>query len=99
MTLRDVPVGSIVTDKKTRFNNKPIEWLVADHEKYSGTVLLSKDILCCRSFDEPKKSYKNADRSAYSAEFGVRPACVIFGSVPVKRRKNGGYKFYWKGVR
>lgn len=67
MTLKELPVGSIVTDKKTRFNNKPIEWLVADHEKYSGTVLLSKDILCCRPFDKPKKSYEDADRRKYGS--------------------------------
>ena len=68
MTLRDVPVGSIVTDKKTRFNNKPIEWLVADHEKYhDGTVLLSKDILCCRPFDEPKEYYWNKYQKIYGS--------------------------------
>ena len=34
MILKDLPIGSIVTDKKTKFNGKPIEWFVADHEKY-----------------------------------------------------------------
>lgn len=67
MTLGELSVRSIVTDKKTRFNNKPIEWLVADHEKYSGTVLLSKDILCCRPFDVPKETYEDRYRRAYGS--------------------------------
>lgn len=68
MTLKDLPVSSIVTDKKTRFNNKPIKWLVADHTMYAdGTVLLSKDILCCRPFDNPKESYKDAGRREYGS--------------------------------
>ena len=63
MILKDLPIGTIVTDKKTKFNGKSIEWLVVDHEKYQdGTVLLSKDILCCKPFDTPKelsdKEYK-----------------------------------------
>ena len=68
MTLKDLPVGSIVADKKTRFNGKPIEWLVTDHEKYpDGTVLLSKDILCCRPFDEPKEYYWNKYQKIYGS--------------------------------
>lgn len=68
MTLIDLPVGSIVTDKKTKFNNKPIEWIVTDHEKYSdGTVLLSKDILCCRPFDEPKEYYEDEYQKKYGS--------------------------------
>ena len=68
MTLKDLPVGSIVADKKTRFNGKPIEWLVADHEKYpDGTVLLSKDILCCRPFDEPKEYYEDEYQKKYGS--------------------------------
>lgn len=68
MTLKDLPVSSIVTDKKTRFNNKPIEWLVADHEKYpGGTVMLSKDILCCRPFDKPKECYEDEYRKKYGS--------------------------------
>ena len=68
MTLKDLPVGSIVADKKTRFNGKPIEWLVTDHEKYpDGTVLLSKDILCCRPFDEPKEYYEDEYRKKYGS--------------------------------
>ena len=60
MILKDLPIGSIVTDKKTKFNGKPIEWFIADHEKYQdGTVLFSKDIICCKPFDDPKiSSYK-----------------------------------------
>ena len=60
MILKDLPIGTIVTDKKTKFNGKPIEWIVIDHEKYQGgTVLFSKDILCCKPFDNPKElSYK-----------------------------------------
>ena len=68
MTLKELSIGSIVTDKKTRFNNKPIKWLVADHTMYAdGTVLLSKDILCCRPFDNPKESYKDAGRREYGS--------------------------------
>ena len=68
MTLGNLPIGSIVTDKKTKFNRKPIEWLVADHEKYTdGTVLLSKDILCCRPFDEPKEYYWNKYQKIYGS--------------------------------
>ena len=68
MTLKELPVGSIITDKKTRFNSKPIKWLVADHEKYpDGTVLLSKDILCCRPFDEPKECYWNKHQKMYGS--------------------------------
>lgn len=66
MTLKDLPVGSIVADKKTRFNGKPIEWLVADHN-CSNITLLSKDILCCRPFDNPKESYKNLDCREYGS--------------------------------
>lgn len=68
MTLKELPVGSIITDKRTRFNNKPIKWLVADHEKYpDGTVLLSKDILCCRPFDEPKEYYEDEYQKKYGS--------------------------------
>lgn len=68
MTLGELPVGSIITDKRTRFNNKPIEWLVADHTMYAdGTVLLSKDILCCRPFDEPKEYYWNKYQKIYGS--------------------------------
>ena len=68
MTLKELSIGSIVTDKKTKFNNKPIEWIVTDHEKYQGgAVLLSKDILCCRPFDNPKESYKDAGRREYGS--------------------------------
>jgi len=68
MRLKDLPVGSIITDKKTRFNNKPIDWLVADHEKYpDGTVLLSKDILCCRPFDSPKECDEDEYRKKYGS--------------------------------
>ena len=68
MTLKDLPVGSIVADKKTRFSGKPIEWLVTDHEKYPDrTVLLSKDILCCRPFDEPKEYYWNKYQKIYGS--------------------------------
>ena len=67
MTLENLPIGSIVTDKKTKFNGKPIEWLVADHTKYEGTVLLSRDILCSRPFDEPKGYYKNKYRKTYGS--------------------------------
>ena len=68
MTLGDLPIGSIVTDKKTKFNRRPIEWLVTDHEKYpDGTVLLSKDILCRRPFDEPKEYYEDEYRKKYGS--------------------------------
>ena len=68
MTLGNLPIGSTVTDKKTKFSGKPIEWLVADHEKYhDGTVLLSKDILCCRPFDEPKECYVDEYRKKYGS--------------------------------
>lgn len=68
MTLKELSIGSIVTDKKTKFNNKPIKWIVADHEKYpDGTVLLSKDILCCRPFDEPKEYYWNKYQKKYGS--------------------------------
>ena len=56
MILKDLPISTIVTDKKTKFNGKSIEWLVVDHEKYQdGTVLLSKDILCCKPFNDLKE--------------------------------------------
>lgn len=67
MTLGDLPIGSIVTDKKTKFNGKPIEWLVADHTKYEVTVLLSRGILCCRPFDNPKESYKDMNCREYGS--------------------------------
>ena len=63
MILKDLSIGTIVIDKKTKFNGKPIEWIVTDHEKYQdGTVLFSKDIICCKPFDDSKelgyKEYK-----------------------------------------
>ena len=68
MTLKELSIGSIVTDKKTKFNNKPIEWIVTDHEKYQGgAVLLSKDILCCRPFDEPKEYYEDEYQKKYGS--------------------------------
>lgn len=68
MILGELPVGSIITDKKTKFNGKPIKWLVADHEKYpDGTVLLSKDILCCRLFDAHKENYEDRYRREYGS--------------------------------
>lgn len=68
MTLGNLPIGTEIIDKKTKFNDRPIKWLVADHEKYQdGTVLLSKDILCCRPFDEPKESYKDMNCREYGS--------------------------------
>lgn len=66
MTLGDLPIASIVIDKKTKFNGKPIEWLVADHN-CSNTTLLSKNILCCRPFDNPKESYKDMNCREYGS--------------------------------
>lgn len=34
--------------------------------------------------------------NAYNGSGGVRPACVVSSSAPVKKRKSGGYKFDWK---
>lgn len=59
MTLGDLQVGSVITDKKTKFNGKPIERLVADRRDYilasgvktQATILLSRDILTCRAFN------------------------------------------------
>lgn len=59
MTLGDLQVGSVITDKKTKFNGKTIEWLVADRRDYilasgvktQATLLLSEDILTCRPFN------------------------------------------------
>lgn len=68
MTLGNLPIGTEIIDKKTKFNDRPIKWLVADHEKYhDGTVLLSKDILCCRPFDEPKEYYEDEYRKKYGS--------------------------------
>ena len=68
MILKELPIGEKIVDKKTKFNGKPIEWLVADHEKYpDGTVLLSEDILCCRPFDEPKEYYWNKYQKIYGS--------------------------------
>lgn len=68
VTLKELPVGSIITDKRTRFNNNPIKWLVADHTMYAdGTVLLSKDILCCRPFDKAKEYYEDEYRRRFGS--------------------------------
>ena len=68
MTLKELPVGSIITDKRTCFNSKPIKWLVADHTKYAdGTVLFSKDILCCRPFDKAKEYYEDEGRRRFGS--------------------------------
>lgn len=56
MILKDLPIDTVVIDKKTKFNGKPIEWFVTDHEQYQdGTVLFSKDIICCKPFDDSKE--------------------------------------------
>lgn len=211
MILGELPVGSIITDKKTKFNGKPIKWLVADHGEYllssgvrtQATLLLSRDIIACRSFNNKPytgtaNQWKNSEirewlnyifrtyvsmellghiwstrlltdnretddtffllsyeeagfgkqenalalfkkdslyriaevcpglkwswwlrspkagnsyiarivyadgshgsRSVDNDIFGVRPAFIISDSIPVKKKKNGGYKFYWKEV-
>ena len=68
MTLGNLLIGSIVTDKKTKFNGKPIEWLVADHNYGENrTILLSKDILCCRPFDDSKEFYVDVYRREYGS--------------------------------
>ena len=68
MILKVLPIGEKIVDKKTKFNGKPIEWIVTDHEKYQGgAVLLSKDILCCRPFDEPKEYYWNKYQKIYGS--------------------------------
>ena len=33
---------------------------------------------------------------AYYGNYGVRPACVISSSAPVKISKSGGYRFDWE---
>jgi hypothetical protein len=59
MILKDSAISTIVTDKKTKFNGKSIEWIAVGHEKYQdGTVLFSKDILCCKPFGNLKKLTK-----------------------------------------
>lgn len=208
MTLGDLTIGSIITDKKTKFNGKVVEWLVAHHGEFllssgvstQATLLLSRDILTCRPFsDKPPANnweyseirdwlnndfydyvsinllehiwsirlstddqktvdtffllscdevglgkqentlalFKNnslhrvaeacpglswlwwlrsqgagdshsvcsvyangslTNTSAYDGGLGVRPAFIISDSIPVKKRKNGSYKFYWKEV-
>ena len=68
MTLGNLLIGSIVTDKKTKFNGKPRELLVADHNYGENrTILLSKDILCCRPFDNSKEFYVDVYRREYGS--------------------------------
>lgn len=211
MILGELLVGSIITNKKTKINGKPIIWLVADHGEYlldsgvrtQATLLLSRDIIACRSFNNgpyigAANQWKNSEirdwlnhdfcdyvsielldhiwpirlltddwmtddtffllsseeagfekqenalalfkkdsryrvaeaclwlkwswwlRSPYagsssdvhfvydtgslgraSASYGytgVRPAFIISDFIPVKKRENGGYEFYWKEV-
>lgn len=74
MILGDLPVGSIITDKKTKFNNRPIKWLIADHGEYllssgvrtQATLLLSRDILTCRPFSDKSYTESIANNWEYS---------------------------------
>lgn len=56
-SIAEVEPGAIVIDKKTKYDNEVITWIVAHHEYGDGyfqegsTVLLSKDILTLKAFD------------------------------------------------
>lgn len=74
MTLGDLPIGSIITDKKTKFNDKVVEWLVAHHGEFllssgvrtQATLLLSRDILTCRPFSDKSYTESTANNWEYS---------------------------------
>lgn len=74
MTLGDLPIGSIITDKKTKFNGKVVEWLVAHHGEFllssgvstQATLLLSRDILACQPFSDKSYTESTANNWEYS---------------------------------
>lgn len=77
--------------KESMKNSSDYFWLPARHVGVTalGKALLDGDI---------NNKWRGIDSSACDCYSGVRPACVISDSAPVKKKKNGGYKFDWKEV-
>ncbi|MED1938916.1 DUF6273 domain-containing protein [Cytobacillus firmus] len=65
--LRDLPVGTKVVDKNTKYYGAPIIWQVADHGYYGQTLttLLSERILTFKAFDAAEPNNPDEWRSDY----------------------------------
>ena len=68
-TLNDLPVGALVKDVNTTYNNAPIIWRVLEHghtgDPEGSTALEARDILTLKCFDAAEWDGPNVDRQSY----------------------------------
>jgi len=64
--LSSLPVGAKVVDPNTKYNGKPITWLVGGHDHYAQgqSVLVSEKIITLKAFDAIEASSTDSNRRA-----------------------------------
>lgn len=71
--LKDFPIGTKVVDLNTKYNDKPIVWIIADknHSGYpSNTVtLISDKILSIKAFDGKESRNSSSNRERYGNNY------------------------------
>lgn len=67
--LSDLPVGSKVVSKGTKYNDKPITWIVGGHNHYAQgqSVLVSEKIITLKAFDAKEASNADNNRKSYGS--------------------------------
>lgn len=65
--LSTLPVGAKVVETGTKYNDKPITWLVGGHDHYAQgqTALVSEKIITLKAFDAKEVSNSNSSRQSY----------------------------------
>lgn len=65
--LSSLPVGTKVVETGTKYNGKPITWLVGGHNHYAQgqTALVSEKIISLKAFDAKEASNTDSDRRDY----------------------------------
>lgn len=65
--LSSLPVGAKVVDNGTKYNGKPITWLVGGHNHYvqGQTVLVSEKIITIKAFDAKESDNTDSDRRLF----------------------------------
>ena len=67
--LSSLPVGALVKDTGTKYNNKPIVWRVLEHghsgDPSGSTALEARDIFTLKPFDAKEPSNSDSNRKSY----------------------------------
>lgn len=68
-SLSSLPVGALVKDTGTTYNNNPIVWRVLEHghsgDPSGSTALEARDIISVKAFDAKEPSNSNSNRQSY----------------------------------